>query len=243
MQDTMKILWHTEKRKVKDLIPADYNPRKLSISERQDLTDSITQFGVAIPLVINLDNKMIGGHARLSIYADLEIEEIDVMVPSRQLTIEEEMRLNLRLNKNTGSWDEEKLFQMGQEILEEIGFNNKEITGIFDKKNKADDDFDAEQARLKAKDTTIKQGDIFQLGPHRLICGDATSPLDWDKLMAGKKGQMVFTDPPYNVAYEGGGQLCQSWNTKTRNDKERRNERRGLQELPRQINKKYDGKL
>lgn len=201
----MKITWHTEKRKVKDLIPADYNPRKISIQERADLMDSIKQFGAVIPVVINLDNKMIGGHQRLSIYADLGIEEIDVQVPNRQLTIEEEMRLNLRLNKNTGSWDDEKLFKMGQEILEEIGFNNKEITGIFDKHNKATDDFDVEQAKIKAKDTTIKEGDVFELGPHRLICGDATTPLHWEKLMNGKKAQMVFTDPPYNVAYEGGG--------------------------------------
>jgi len=60
-------------------------------------------------------------------------------------------------------------------------------------------------AIIKAKNTQIKLGDVYQLGQHRIICGDATNPKDYEKLMAGKKANMVFTDPPYNVAYTGGG--------------------------------------
>ena len=103
-----QLTWKTEKRKVKELIPADYNPRSLSAKQRQDLLESIEEFGKVIPIVVNIGkrkNVLIGGHQRTTIYADLGIEEVEVRVPSRELTAEEEKRLNLRLNKNTGSWD------------------------------------------------------------------------------------------------------------------------------------------
>lgn len=199
------IIWRSEKRKVKDLKPADYNPRIITDKERQDLKDSITIYGEVEPLVINMDGKMIGGHQRLGIYLDLEIEEIDVRIPSRQLTLEEEMRLNLRLNKNTGQWDEEKLYDMGQDILYEVGFTGREVTGIFDKQKTKDDDFDIEEAEKKAKTTKIKRGDIFKLGSHRIMCGDAMNDKDFEALMDGPEANMVFTDPPYNVDYQGGG--------------------------------------
>ena len=122
-----KITWKTEKRKTADLVPAEYNPRDLTTKEREDLKKSITDFGEAEPVVINLDNKIIGGHQRLKIYADLKIIEIDVRVPSRQLSIEEEINLNLRLNKNTGHWEWEKMTEFSEEVLLEIGFTPREL--------------------------------------------------------------------------------------------------------------------
>jgi ParB-like chromosome segregation protein Spo0J len=122
-----KITWKTERRKVIDLIPADYNPRKISEKERADLTESIKEFSEVEPVVANTNNHLIGGHQRVSIYADLGIEEIDVRIPSRKLTLEEEMRLNLRLNKNTGSWDWSKLDAIDQELLMGIGFTEDEM--------------------------------------------------------------------------------------------------------------------
>lgn len=138
-----KIIWRSEKRKVKDLIPATYNPRKITESERQDLMNSITEFGVVIPVVINLNNTMIGGHQRLSIYADLEIEEIDVQVPSRELSLEEEMRLNLRLNKNTGSWDWELLGENFEvDLLKDVGFADDEMRINFGLSDAGNEDVD-----------------------------------------------------------------------------------------------------
>ena len=115
-----KITWHTEKRKTADLIPADYNPRAMNPKEKDDLARSVDDFGTAIPLVINAGkrkNILIGGHQRRTIYLEKGIDEIEVMVPDRELTLKEEKTLNLRLNKNTGHFDTALLPEFGQEIL------------------------------------------------------------------------------------------------------------------------------
>ncbi len=195
----IKILWKTEKRKVKDLIPADYNPRKISDKERFDLKESIKEFSEVEPVVINTDNHLIGGHQRVSIYADLKIEEIDVRIPNRQLNIEEEMRLNLRLNKNTGDWDHEKLAEMNIDMLLNVGFGDEELSDMWDNVDIIEDDFKLKKAVEKAKETKIKNGDIYELGKHRLMCGDSTSEEDLKKLMNNEKALMVYCDPPYNI--------------------------------------------
>jgi len=210
----MKITWRTEKRKVVDLIPAEYNPRKLSEKARADLIASIKEFSEVEPVVINTDNKLIGGHQRVSIYADLQIEEIDVRVPSRNLNLEEEMRLNIRLNKNTGEWDDSKLLEWDPELLEGVGFSKEELTDIFDGVNVEDKDFDLETELVKTSGTKIQYGEMYKLGEHTIMCGDATKEEDVKKLMGGVKANMVFTDPPYNVDYQG------SMNSENQNKRE-----------------------
>lgn len=124
-KNNVELVWSTEKRKVKDLIPADYNPRTIGEKEKADLMASVVEFGKVVPVVINIgkrNNRLIGGHQRIQIYADLgEMEtEIDVRVPSRELTLKEEKELNIRLNKNMGSWDMDKLVK---------GFKMEDLTG------------------------------------------------------------------------------------------------------------------
>lgn len=109
-----EIIWSTERRKVADLIPADYNPRTIGEKEKADLMASVVDFGKVVPVIINIGkrmNRLIGGHQRVQIYADLGEDEleIDVRVPSRELTLAEEKELSIRLNKNLGSWDMDKL--------------------------------------------------------------------------------------------------------------------------------------
>ena len=107
-----KITWSVSERKVSELIKNGYNPRKISESEKKDLEKSVKEFGTVVPVVLNIgsrSNIIIGGEQRIKVYADLGIEEIECMIPSRELTLEEEKELNLRLNKNTGSWNEELL--------------------------------------------------------------------------------------------------------------------------------------
>lgn len=195
----MKITWTTEKRKVSDLIPADYNPRKLSEKARADLTASIKEFSEVEPVVINTDNKLIGGHQRVSIYADLQIEEIDVRVPSRNLTIEEEMRLNIRLNKNTGEWDTDKLSDFTSDMLSDVGFKSEELSDIFDSVSISNDKYDEKKAKEEAKTTSIKRGDIYILGSHKLMCGDSRNEEDVKKMMDGEKADCIYSDPPYNI--------------------------------------------
>lgn len=129
--------WTTEKRKVADLIPADYNPRTISEKEKADLMASVVEFGKVVPIVINTgkrNNHLIGGHQRVEIYADLgwAEEEIDVRVPSRELSEKEERELNIRLNKNTGSWDWSKMTeQFDYDDLTKWGFEDDDVKAWF----------------------------------------------------------------------------------------------------------------
>ena len=103
----MKLEWHNEKRKIKDLVPYEFNPRQLSEKQYADLKKSLEKFNLAEIPAINLDQKIVCGHQRLKILAEIygADSEIDVRVPNRKLTPKEFKELNVRSNKNTGSWD------------------------------------------------------------------------------------------------------------------------------------------
>lgn len=125
-----KIRWRAEKRKLSDLKPFPGNPRKANEKEWNDLKRSLEKFDVADPLVINTDNTVIGGNFRLKVLKEMGVEEVDVRVPDRKLTRKEAEELNLRLNKNTGSWDEELLANFSEDLLREVGWEDIEIEGM-----------------------------------------------------------------------------------------------------------------
>lgn len=138
-KNQLKIKWHNEVRKVADLVPADYNPRDLTPKERKDLQVSIESFGEVEPVVLNIGsraNVLIGGHQRVKVYADLGVEEISVRVPERELSIAEETELNIRLNKNTGHFNE-KLQQFDRDNLLAWGFEEHEL--LFEPKQTTTD--------------------------------------------------------------------------------------------------------
>lgn len=200
-----KLTWTTEKRSVKDLLPADYNPRTMSEEERRELEDSINEFGQVVPIVVNIGkrkNVLIGGHQRTTIYADLGIPEVDVMVPSRELNSDEEKKLNLRLNKNTGSWDFEKLKDIDLTMLLDVGFGDEELQVFFDDVEILDDNFNVPKAIKEIKTAKAKPGDIFILGDHRIMCGDSTKEEDVKKLMGDELADVVYCDPPYNIGLD-----------------------------------------
>ena len=125
------IRWRTEKRKISELKPFPGNPRKANEKEIKDLDKSLEKFNVADPLIINTDNIVIGGNFRLSRLREKGIKEVDVRVPDRKLTRKEAEELNLRLNKNQGSWDEELLANFDEELLKEVGWSEAELEKIF----------------------------------------------------------------------------------------------------------------
>lgn len=193
----------TVKYDVNKLVFAEYNPRELTQDQHQDLKDSITRFGFVDPLIVNTHkerkNILVGGHQRLKIAKELGFK--DVPCVEVNLTLDKEKELNVRLNKNTGQWDWDALanhFDVG-ELLEwgfsedELQFSEpEEVKGLTD-----DDDVP------EVEESITKQGDLWILGEHRLLCGDATKKEDVERLMDGQKADMVFTDPPYGVDYEG----------------------------------------
>lgn len=105
----MAIRWKVEKRKIKDLKVLKKNPRQLSKDMREHLETSLSKFGICDLPVINTDNTIIGGHQRLKVLKHMGTKEISVLVPEDELTNDQVEELNIRLNKNTGEWDWDKL--------------------------------------------------------------------------------------------------------------------------------------
>ena len=201
-----------EKKKVTDLIPADYNPRKdlkPGDKEYEKLKRSIGEFGYVDPLIWNKrTSRLVGGHQRLKVLKDMGIDEVDVVVVD--MDEGKEKALNVALNKISGDWDKDKLMLLITDLQGEdfdvslTGFDSEELDDLFKedmKKGVKDDNFDVDK-ELK-KPAMTKSGDLWQLGEHRLLCGDSTKEESYDLLMAGKQANLVITDPPYNVNYQG----------------------------------------
>ena len=201
-----------EKKNVKDLLPADYNPRKdlqPGDPEYEKLKRSIEQFGYVEPVIWNKQTgRVVGGHQRLKVLNDSGITEVDVVVVD--MNTEKEKALNIALNKISGEWDTDKLALVIADLqgadfdVSLTGFDPEELDDLFRDDVKGgvkEDDFDVE-AELR-KPVFSKAGDLWMLGEHRLLCGDSTKPETYELLMNGKKAQLVVTDPPYNVDYKG----------------------------------------
>lgn len=202
-----------ERRRLADLIPAAYNPRKALTPEDpeyQDIKASIQGLGYADPIVINYDGTIIKGHQRRTVMMDMGIEEAEVVVLDIRDKAKEKM-INVALNKITGKWD----LQILKDLLSDLDLNGYDfsVTGFhqddledliqqLDVPEEAhDDDFDPDAAKEEIEAPVTRRGDIWKLGRHRLMCGDATSLDDAEILMAGNKLDLVITDPPYNVDY------------------------------------------
>ena len=201
-----------KKKNVADLLPAEYNPRKdlkPGDAEYEKLKRSITEFGYVEPVIWNqTTGRVVGGHQRLKVLQEMGMIEIDCVII--EVSEEKEKALNIALNKISGDWDTDKLALLitdlqGSDLdVSLTGFEPAEIDALFKddiKDGVKDDNFDVE-AELK-KPTITKSGDIWTLGNHRLICGDSTKAETLELLMCGKKANLVVTDPPYNVNYEG----------------------------------------
>ena len=195
---------------ISELKAAAYNPRKAlkpGDKEYEKIKGSIQEFGYCEPVIVNSDMTIIGGHQRVTVLRDLGFSEIECIVISIDKT--KEKALNIALNKITGEWNKELLADLIKDLQSSdfdvafTGFEPPEIEQLFnsvhDKKIK-EDEFDVD-AELK-NPTVAKQGDIWLLGNHRVVCGDSTLPETYEILMAGKKANMVLTDPPYNVNVE-----------------------------------------
>lgn len=205
MEDVTDLVWSNAKRKVNDLIPFEGNPRFLTEKQAVDLEKSLRRFNYVEPAAINLNGKIVAGHQRLKILQLLGRgeEEVDVRIPNRLLTEDEELEYLLRSNKNTGEWDPDALANFNEELLMEVGFTPAQLDNIFELEIGKDDDAIPEVR--KSDPPKAERGRIYSLGAHRLMCGDSTSPEDLAKLMGSQKADLLFTDPPYNVNYAGKG--------------------------------------
>ena len=199
--------------KLSELNPAVYNPRielKPGDPEFEKLKKSISNFGYVELIVVNerTGNTVISGHQRLSVLKNMGIDAVDCVLVD--LDQESEKALNIAMNRVNGDWDKDKLALLITDLqatdfdVSLTGFEPEELEDLFredTKKGVQDDDFDVD-AEL-SKPTFSKAGDLWLLGDHRLVCGDSTKPETYELLMNGKQANLVVTDPPYNVNYEG----------------------------------------
>ncbi|MDE1468893.1 site-specific DNA-methyltransferase [Eubacterium limosum] len=201
-----------EKKNTKDLLPAEYNPRKdlkPGDVEYEKLKRSIEQFGYVEPIIWNkTTGKVVGGHQRLKVLIDMGISEVECVVV--ELDEDKEKALNVALNKISGDWDKDKLALLISDLqgadfdVSLTVFEPAELDDLFKDSLKDgihDDNFDVEEELKKPPITKI--GDVWTLGRHRLVCGDSTKEDTFEMLMNSNKANLVITDPPYNVNYEG----------------------------------------
>jgi DNA modification methylase len=193
-----------EQIKASKLKPATYNPRQISTKQYKDLKNSITKFGLVDPIIVNKNGYVvIGGHQRLKVLNEMQTDTIPCVV--LDLSKEKERELNVRLNKNTGDFDIDILAnEFDIDELVDWGFKHIDLDINIDKitEGNTEDDHIPE-----VKESRVKLGDVWQLGNHRLMCGDSTKESDVEKLMNGDKAELLHADPPYGMGKEKDGVL------------------------------------
>ena len=207
-----------EYRKVEALIPYARNAKQHTDAQVAQIAASIREFGWGAPILVDGKNNVIAGHGRLLAARKLGMDEVPV-VPMSHLTDTQRRALILADNKigENASWDDELL---GLELTElrELGFN-LDLTGFSPEEwdalingDEAKDGLTDDDAVPEVPETPVsKTGDVWVLGEHKLLCGDATKAPDYAALLGDELVDMSFTDPPYNVNYantRGHGPVC-----------------------------------
>ena len=204
---------------IDELRPDAANPRRISDAELEALTRSLRQYGFLQPVIARREGHVvIGGHQRLVAARRLGLKTVPVIFVD--LTVEQARVLNLALNKISGSWDDELLARMLADLrpVEDLdltlsGFTEEELGKLLksldvrEKRERAES-FDVDAALEAARASTRAQrGELWTLGDHRLLIGDATDTAAVQRLLGETRPAMCFTDPPYNVALgDHGGQ-------------------------------------
>ena len=195
---------------ISKLIPYVNNARTHSPDQIVKLRSSLREFGFINPVIIDRDYNIIAGHGRVLAAQEEKITEVPCVFVDYLTEAQKKAYIiaDNRMAMDAG-WDEE-LLRLEIETLQGMdfdvsftGFEAQEIADLFGADGKSDvedDDFDLNAALEKA--SFVEKGDIWQVGRHRLMCGDATSADDVSTLMDGKKANLIVTDPPYGVSFE-----------------------------------------
>ncbi len=188
---------------ITNLNPALYNPRKWDKEATKKLRESLERFGFVDPILVNgapdRMNIVIGGHFRLKVAKDMGMTEVPVVylhIPD----IEKEKELNLRLNRNTGTWDYDLLKAFDTNFLQDVGFDALDLQNVWGDLASIDDRLILKEGEVEPPEKpTIQDGEIYKLGDHLLMCADSTGPANAARLMREEKADMIYCDPPYNI--------------------------------------------
>ena len=189
-------------KKLNELIPYEKNPRKNDEAVKY-VMKSIKEFGFKVPIVIDKNNVIVCGHTRYKASKKLKLDTVPCIIAD-DLTDEQIKAYRLADNKvsEKAEWDFDLLNDELNDIFE---FDMQEFGFEFeDDEEKPTQEVVEDEVPDVPEEPKAKMGDIYQLGNHRLMCGDSTSVTDVEKLMNGNKADMVFTDPPYGVSASGG---------------------------------------
>ena len=194
---------------ISKLVPYVNNARTHSPEQIKKLRSSLREFGFINPVIIDRDYGVIAGHGRILAAKEEGIKEVPCVFADHLTEAQKKAYIiaDNRMAMDAG-WDEE-LLRVEIEALQGMdfdplltGFDEKELAALFDDGAEAkDDDFDVDEELEKP--VFSKTGDVWTLGRHRLVCGDSIKAETYEILMQGKKANLVVTDPPYNVNYEG----------------------------------------
>jgi len=200
---------HIDHRPLQELIPYARNARTHSEEQVAQIAASIREFGFNNPILVDGANGVIAGHGRLLAARKLGLAEVPV-IELGHLSDSQRRAFILadnRLAQNAG-WDDELLrlelgeLQLADVDLQMLGFANEELEALLrGGETTQEGQVDEDQIPEAAIETVSQAGDVWIMGPHRLLCGDSTKAESFEVLMAGSKAAMVFTDPPYNVDY------------------------------------------
>jgi DNA modification methylase len=223
---------------IDSITPSEYNPRKISIEDYDKLTKSIKEFGLIAPIIVNLKNMhIVGGHQRYKVLHDEHVKELHLIrlgdvgfaFTDTDLSIEDENHekaLNLALNKISGDFDEGKLNNIIYDlnlsipdleitVFDELDLNKMQIS--LDKRSREKEDIEKRLRSAENKDrrlnisVNVQKGDIWELGNHRLMCGDSNNMSDIKKLMNNQEINLLLTDPPYGInIVPKSGKICNS---------------------------------
>lgn len=208
--DEMNTQMNLQRIPIEKLKPAKYNPRKdLKPGDPayEKIKRSLHDFGYVDPVIWNeVTGNIVGGHQRYKVLVNEGATEIDCVVVHIE-NPQDEKALNIALNKAVGEWEPVALADLLSDLqssgydLGATGFDAAEVDELFSKvydKDVRDDDCDIDPEEIAP---FVQPGDVWTLGRHRMVCGDATNPADVDLLMDGLKANLIVTDPPYNVSY------------------------------------------
>lgn len=193
--------WKHEIRKISDLHPNPNNPRVITKETLKGLKKSMQENGYTHRIIVDKNNMILSGHARWLVFKEKDpTAEIEVLAAQRELTEQEIKHAIIGHNVDGGEWN-----------IEELQMNFADIASEYDIIPDKSDDYDTKEVEEvdvpEEAPTRVQPGDIWQLGDHRLMCGDSTNATHVQNLMAGRKADLLLTDPPYNVDYEGSNGL------------------------------------
>jgi len=199
-----------ELRQVSQLIPYANNARTHSDEQVAQIAASIKEFGFNNPVLISADNSIIAGHGRLMAARKLGMPDVPCVVLDHLTDTQRKAYIlaDNRIALNSG-WDSQLLSLEFKDLLDDgidlklLGFDADEIDALLNPVEETDGLTDEDAVPELPEEPVTKLGDVWILGRHRLMCGDSTSIDAVEALMAGQKADMVFTDPPYNVAFNG----------------------------------------